>query len=184
MAQPSYVPIPEADQVRVAHRLKVPAWWTPERPADLRGPKRPNGRGFGKPGPDQGFALRVARSFEDRLHLSGAERTSDVVLGTALLATRRAGAAGRAPSAPDIRWALELWAFCDPHPPQDLLQARAAAFSSLAHDYVAQRDLVDRVPEEALNLTPEEVARRRDRWSDLTGTAVAPAGATGAAGHP
>jgi hypothetical protein len=171
MAQPSFVPIPEADQVRVAHQLEVPCRWAPSRPADLKGPARPSGRGFGKPGPDQGFALRVARSFADRLQLSAQERAQDVLLGASLLAVRRSGAMGRAPSAPDIRWAMELWALFDPHPPADLLAERVAAFSSLSHDYVAQRQLVDRVPEWVLRLTPEEVGRGRAEWRGLTGTA-------------
>ena len=34
------------------------------------------------------------------------------------------------------------------------------AFSSVAHDYVAQRELVDSVPEEILRLSPEGARAR------------------------
>lgn len=169
MTQPSFVPIRDTDEVRPAHRLQVPRQWAPRRPAELRGPARPMGRRFGKPGPDQGYALRVARTFEARLVLCEDEDIEDVLLGCALLAGRRAGAMGRAPGAPDVRWALELWGFLDPDPPSGLVAARVAAFASLSHDYVAQRQLVDQVPEGTLTLATEEVGARRADWRDLTG---------------
>ncbi|HXP33782.1 MAG TPA: hypothetical protein VN820_07165, partial [Acidimicrobiales bacterium] len=60
----------------------------------------------------------------------------------------------------DVQLALSLWGFLDEVAPE--LQARRrAAFSSVAHDYVAQRRLVDAIPEEILRLNPEEARTRR-----------------------
>jgi hypothetical protein len=60
----------------------------------------------------------------------------------------------------DVRFALNLWGFLD-QAPADLLAERRAAFSSIAHDYAAQRQLVDGVPEETLRLSPEEALAMR-----------------------
>ena len=169
MTQPSFVPIAEGDQVRPALRLQAPGHWTPSRPADLRPPGQPTGRGFGKPGPDQGFALHLARRFEERLRLAAGESAEDVVVGTALLATRRAGLAGRAPCAHDVNVALSLFGFLA-DAPADLVAERRMRFRSAAHEYTAQRRLVDSVPEEALRLSPERAASSTGEWRDHVGT--------------
>ncbi len=153
MTQPSFVPIAEADQVRPSLRLEVPGSWTTDRPAELRIPIRPAGPGMGTPGSDQGFALRLARRFEAKLRLAPDESPEDVIVGVALLAARRSGLLGRAPSVHDVRAALNLWGFLD-DAPADVVDARRRAFRSVAHDYVLQRALVDAVPAEALWPTP------------------------------
>jgi hypothetical protein len=153
MTQPSFVPIAEADQVRPSLRLEVPGSWTTDRPAELRIPVRPAGPSMGTPGSDQGFALRLARRFEEKLRLAPDESPEDVVVGVALLAARRSGLLGRAPSVHDVRAALNLWGFLD-DAPADVVDARRRAFRSVAHDYVLQRALVDAAPEEALRPAP------------------------------
>jgi len=155
MTQPTFVPIAEADQVRPARHMHVPGSWTTSRPAELVVPAVRRGRGVGTPGPDSGFALRLANRFAHDLKLAEGESEHDVLLGVALVASKRAALFGRAPCVYDVRFALNLWGFLDPVP-AELLAERRAAFSSLAHDYVAQRRLVDSVPEETLCLSPEE----------------------------
>jgi hypothetical protein len=155
MTQPTFVPIAEADQVRPARHMHVPGTWTTSRPAELVVPAVRRGRSIGTPGPDSGFALRLAKRFEHELKLTEGESTEDVVLGVALVASKRAALFGRAPSVYDVRFALNLWGFLDDVPPGRAAERRAA-FSSISHDYVAQRALVDSVPEEALRRTPEE----------------------------
>ncbi len=118
-------------------------------PSVLRGPS------VGTPGPDSGFALRLAKRFEHELKLGTGESEHDVLLGAALVAAKRAALFGRAPCIYDVRFALGLWGFLDDASPE-LRSARRAAFSSLSHDYVAQRQLVDSIPEETLRLSPEE----------------------------
>jgi hypothetical protein len=171
MTQPSFVPITEADQVRPALRLEDPRPWVADRPAELRLPVRPGGRNLGTPGPDQGYALRLARRFADRLQLGPGEAEDDVIVGTALLASRRAALFGRAPTVHDVATALALFGFLDDNPPQGLLEVRRLAFSSAGRDYSVQRDLVDRVPEAVIRLSSADVNERRDDWESLVGAA-------------
>jgi hypothetical protein len=160
MTQPTFVPIAEADQVRPARHLHVPGPWMPTRPAELRTPRRQPRPAEGTPGPDSGFALRLAHRFEHDLKLGEGESVHDVVLGVALIASKRAALYGRAPSVYDVRHALNLWCFLDEDVPPELRQARRAAFSALSHDYVAQRELVDAVPDDVLRLSPDEARGR------------------------
>jgi hypothetical protein len=156
MTQPTFVPIAEADQVRPARHLHVPGPWTTSRPAEAAGPAVPRGKAMGTPGPDSGFALRLAKRFEEELKLGEGESAHDVLLGVALVASKRAALFGRAPSVYDVRFALNLWGFLD-DAPADLRAARRALFSGVSHDYVVQRAVVDSVPEETLRLTPDDV---------------------------
>jgi hypothetical protein len=155
MTQPTFVPIAEADQVRPARHLHVPGTWTTTRPAELAVPAVRRGRAVGTPGPDSGFALRLAKRFEHQLRLGEGESAHDVELGVALVASKRAALFGRAPSVYDVQFALDLWRFLEEIPPERQA-ARRAAFSGLFHDYAVQRALVDSVPEETFRLSPEE----------------------------
>jgi hypothetical protein len=155
MTQPTFVPIAEADQVRPAMHMDVPGPWTTSRPAELVVPAVTRGRTTGTPGPDAGFALRLAKRFEHELRLQDGESEHDVELGVALVGAKRAALFGRAPCVYDVRFALNLWGFLD-DVPAGIAATRRAAFSSISHDYVAQRALVDSVPDETLRLSPEE----------------------------
>jgi len=163
MTQPTFVPIAEADQVRPARHLHVPGSWTASRPAEAEGPVQARGRSIGTPGPDQGFALRLARRFEHEVELGEGESVHDVLHGVALIGAKRAALFGRAPSIYDVQFALRLWDLLD-DAPTGLREQRRAAFSGVSHDYVAQRRLVDSVPEEVLRLGPEDA---RGRGGDL-----------------
>jgi hypothetical protein len=160
MTQPTFVPITEADQVRPARHLHVPEAWTTNRPAELKTPTAPRGRSVGTPGPDAGFALRLSQRFAHDLKLKEGEHEHDVLLGCALIAARRAALFGRGPSIYDLQVALGLWGFLVDDASEGLLAARRQAFSSVAHDYVAQRRLVDAIPEASLRQTPAEVQAR------------------------
>lgn len=158
MTQPSFVPIAEADQVRPSLRLEPPRMWVADRPAELRFPVRSGGLNRGTPGPDQGYALRLARRAEGQLHLVAGESAEDVIVGIALLAARRSALFGRAPTVFDIQTALALWGFLDEQPADELVAARRRVFSGVAHDYSAQRALVDLVPEDVIRLRAEDIA--------------------------
>jgi hypothetical protein len=125
---------------------------------------------MGTPGSDQGFALKLARRFADRLRLSGDESIDDVLIGAALVASRRAGLVGRAPSVHDLAAALSLWGFLDEAPP-GLVAVRRRAFRAASHDYEVQRALVDSVPQTSLRLAPAEIERRvrAGEWPQLVG---------------
>jgi hypothetical protein len=166
VTQPSFVPIVEADQVRSAYRLSVPSIWTQSRPSELRGATQPAGLQLGSPGPDQGFALKLARRFEDRLVLAGGEMIEDAVAGCTVVALRRCARFGRAPAVYDLAFAFTLWGFLGGAPP-DLVGFRGPLFRSAAHDYKSQRAIADCVAEETLRLTPEAVAERIGTWREL-----------------
>ena len=161
MTQPTFVPITAADQVRPALSLSVPAAWTADRPGDRHTPGLPTGRGHGTPGPDQGFALSLARRFEDKLHLEPEEEREDVLLGSALVASRRAGLFGRAPCIYDLQYVMGLFGFTDAEVPPAVLATRRGLFRAVAHSYVAQRALVDAVPTEALQLGADRTIEAR-----------------------
>lgn len=168
MTQPAFVPIGQADQVRSALRLQVPAPWAADRPAETRPGPPPHGRSFGNPGPDQGYALRLARRLAPSLILDG-ESLDDVLAGLALLGARRAGLFGRAPAVHDLHLAAWLWQFTTDEVEADLLAARRHAFGGVAHDYTALRTLVNSVPESTLRLSPEQVrSRAPTEWRALT----------------
>jgi hypothetical protein len=132
VTQPSFVPIVEADQVRPAYQLRVPNIWTQSRPAELRGATQPTGHQLGSPGPDQGFALKLARRFEDRLVLGPGESSEDAIIGCTAVAMRRCARFGRAPVVHDLTFGFTLWGFLG-GAPADLIEARGPLFRSAAH---------------------------------------------------
>lgn len=166
MTQPSFVPVVEADQVRRAYQLHVPSIWTASRPSELRGTRAPSGTFLGTPGPDQGFALKLARRFEDRLVLAPGEHVEDAVSGCTAVAMRRSAGYGRAPVVHDLTLAFTLWGFLE-GAPADLVEAREPLFRAASHHYQVQRTIADCVPEPTLRMTPEEVAERLGEWRTL-----------------
>jgi len=163
MAQPEYVPVAVADRVRPAERLPVPHSWHQDRPAELLRPDRPTGPRFGTPGPDQGYALKLAHRFEDRLRLAPGESAEDAEAGCVAVALCRAALFGRAPVVYDLEHAFTLWGFLG-EAPADLVEHRRPLFSAAAHHYEAKREIADRVPEATLRLTPAQVRESLAGW--------------------
>lgn len=170
MTQPSYVPIVESDQVRSAYRLGTPADWRATRPADLTQAEHPKGRNLGVPGPDQGYALLLAeRLFADRVETAEGESVEDALAGATAVATARAALFGRAPVAKDIELALTVFGYRG-GAPDDLVAFRRPLFQGAAHHYDTVRELVNRVPEATLRMTPEAVRSRLADWRQLVDT--------------
>jgi hypothetical protein len=144
----------------------------PDRPADIIG-FQPEGPRLGFQGPDQGCALKIAKTFADKVHLQQGERFDDVVGGTLGIALRRASEYSRAPVVHDLTIAFTIWGFLDPSAPAELLAVRLPLFAglgNLAHHYEQARALVDQVPDATLRMTPAQVAAEYPgRWRDLTG---------------
>src|SRR4051794_41091247 len=82
---------------RLKEPIPPPGHWKADRPADLRPGGQPHGAKFGSPGPDQGYALTLARRYEARLVLADGEHKEDVVAGCLGVATKRSSLFGRAP---------------------------------------------------------------------------------------
>ncbi|MGH9227054.1 MAG: hypothetical protein ACRD2W_25490 [Acidimicrobiales bacterium] len=169
MAAPEYVPPSYADQPRASLPLPPNRRWTANRPGDFRG-AQPLGRGLGSPGPDQGYAYRLARLFEDNLSLTEGEH-KDVVAGAVAVALGRASLFGRAPVRDDLALAFSLFGFLDDNVPEDLVEWRKRVFRGAHHDYWEQRQIVDLIPELTLRMKPDEVRSRLSEWKTLVGAA-------------
>jgi hypothetical protein len=167
MAQPEFVPTLPSEQIRVSERLPVPDSWRADRPAEVvvHG-GQPLGKRFGVIGPDQGYALKLAHFFEDKLVLTDGEHKADVVAGCVAVATKRAGVLGRAPVIYDLEVGFAVWAYLT-QAPAELVAYRKPLFAESAHHYERQRAIADQVPESTLRLSPAEV--RAADWKSLLG---------------
>ena len=77
MAAPQFAPVSPVDDARVYRSPDiVPPSWKPDRPGDLVG-FQPEGARLGYQGPDQGFAIKIANGFRDRLQLQPGEHMAD-----------------------------------------------------------------------------------------------------------
>jgi hypothetical protein len=158
VAAPQYVPSTIAEQPRRGLDLPPPSRWLSDRPGDL-GPAQPVGEQLGRPGPDQGYALRLARHFTDKLVVSPPERAEDTVAGCVAVATARSALFGRAPIVHDLDIAFRIWGFLG-DAPDELVELRRPLFEGAVHGYSERRAIVDHVPEETLRLSHGQVASR------------------------
>ena len=85
---------------------------------------------LGSAGPDQGYALRLARLMSDQLRLLPGEHLEDVIAGGIEIAMKRAARFGRAPVRADAELAFTLWGFLG-DPPDDELVARGHGITDL-----------------------------------------------------
>jgi hypothetical protein len=150
----------------------VPPSWDPDRPGMVEG-LQPVGARLGAQGPDQGYALTIARRLVPSLHIRLSEREPDVIQGCLGIALRRASLFSRAPVVHDLRIAFTIWGYFDPEPPVELLAVRERLFEGVGntnHHYAAGRRIADLVPESTLRMTPQQVqAAYPGQWRSLTG---------------
>jgi hypothetical protein len=173
MAAPKFAPVSPVDDARGYDSPDVvPGAWTPTRPGDLDG-FQPEGERLGYQGPDQGYALKLANGFRDRLALQPGERADDALRGCLGIALRRASMFSRAPVVHDLTIAFTVWGYLDEQPPAELAALRARLFegvSNTLHHYDEARAIVDMMPESTLRMTPAQVdAAYPERWKDLVG---------------
>lgn len=173
MAAPKFAPVTPADHAR-AYRSPdhVPDPWVADRPGDIRG-FQPEGDRLGHQGPDQGFGLKIANAFRDRIHTAPGETVDDAVAGCLGIALRRASMFSRAPVVHDFTIAFTIWGFLEADAPAELVALRREAFEGVAntvHHYDDARRLVDRIPVATLRMTPQQVsAAYPGRWRELVG---------------
>jgi hypothetical protein len=160
MAAPEYVPKRKDEKPR---SYESPPWraepWLAERPAELHGPQ-PKGPRLGYQGPDQGYALKLARRFEGKLVLTPGEEEADAIAGCVAIATKRASLLGRAPVIHDLTVAFTIWGFLEEADPE-LVRLRKRYFEGIAqpHHYSERRRVADVVPASTLLLPPDELRR-------------------------
>jgi hypothetical protein len=150
----------------------VPTAWSPERPGVVEG-LQPAGPRLGAQGPDQGFALTIARRLAPKVRLQAGERIDDAIRGCVLIALRRASLFSRAPIVHDVTLAFTIWGYFDEQPPADLVARRTELFEGVGnvlHHYAEGRRIADLVPESTLRMTPEAAAAASPAsWQALTG---------------
>jgi len=173
MAAPKFAPVSPVEDPRVySSPGVVPGSWKPDRPADLTG-FQPEGNRLGYQGPDQGYGLKLANGFRDRLHLQPSESAADAIQGCLGIGLRRASMFGRAPVVHDFTIAYTIWGFLDANAPTELKAERLRLFegvSNTLHHYEEARILADTVPEATLRMTPAQVgAAYPGRWKELLG---------------
>ncbi|HEX7096279.1 MAG TPA: hypothetical protein VF183_10380 [Acidimicrobiales bacterium] len=173
MAAPEFVPVRPGPRDKA---YESPPWrlgpWVPDRPAEVVDDLRqPSGPEFGVQGPDQGYALALARRFHGKLRLAAHEDEEDVIQGCVAVALRRASMYGRAPVIHDLRLAFALFGYLDDEPDPELVTYRRPLFEGLSHPhhYFELRRLANGIPEETLRLTPEQLLARRNEWRRLLG---------------
>lgn len=161
MAAPEHVPTKPNQDVRTyGSPPRRPDSWRADRPADFADDHRqPVGDLLGSPGPDQGYALRLARLLEPELHLTEGEHAKDALAGIVAIGLKRASVLGRAPVIHDLRIAATLFGYLDAAPDPDLVALRRELFEELSHfhHYMELRALVDMVHPAVLRQTPAQV---------------------------
>ena len=159
MAAPEFVPVKPLADVRVYESppRRVDQWHA-DRPGDLEG-RQPVGDGLGVPGPDQGYALKLADEVFRPLLKTGAVHAADAIAGCLGIALKRASLFGRAPTAHDLRAAFAMWGFLDDAPPKELVTLRESWFAEVAnpHHYQEGRRIVDAVTEDVLRRSHTDI---------------------------
>jgi hypothetical protein len=172
MAAPKSAPAGVRESHYYSSPAVVPPAWDPDRPGAVDG-LQPVGPRLGAQGPDQGFALTIARRLAPKLHLQDRERLDDTTRGCVGIALRRASLFSRAPVVHDVTLAFVIWGFFDADPPGDLIRRRRELFEGVGnvnHHYAEGRAIADLVPEATLRLTPGQAAAAYPaRWHELTG---------------
>jgi hypothetical protein len=169
MAQPEYVPA--GPKTRASERLPTPLAWKADRPGEIvHQGGQPTGDRFGTAGPDQGYALKLARRWEDKVVLTPGEPWADVTTGCVAVALKRATVFSRAPVTYDVEAALAVFGYLT-NAGTELVAFRKPLFEGCAHHYNQVRDIADQVPESTLRLTPDEVKSRvaAGGWKALLG---------------
>lgn len=116
MGQEPNIQLHLEDLPRAASQPGPARRWRPRRPGDLNAPGQvPSGPGFGTPGPDTGYALRLLADLP--LVLGRDERRADAEGILAVLMGARASRFGRAPIAEDAEVAMMILGFPAPGAP-------------------------------------------------------------------
>jgi hypothetical protein len=178
MAAPEHVPVDRNQPVRAYESPpRRPEPWLSDRPGEVVHDGQPRGEQLGHQGPDQGYALRLARQFQGKLNLTSGEHEKDALAGAVAVALKRASLFGRAPVIHDLTVALTVWGFLDAEPANELVDLRKGLFEEVSHPhhYTGLRHLVSLVPAATLRLVPGYLAEaHRADWRGLLGELPAP----------
>ncbi len=164
--EPNYEIAP-ADRPRPTPEPAPARRWRPNRPGDLHAPSQvPWGGAFGTPGPDTGYALKLAS--EAVIEIEAGESRENVESLLVLIMSARASLFGKAPSFNDLRFGLLL---LGAHPadqgppaaPARLAEHRQHWAPRVANDRAAARRLASLLSPPLLRLSVAELQDRLAR---------------------
>jgi hypothetical protein len=138
--------------------------WTASRPGDLHAPSEvPWGGAFGTPGPDTGYALKLASAAS--YDLDPGESRHNVEAALVLVMGARASLSGKAPSIEDLNFALLLLGLDPRQEIPDAVAVRLAAARKhwaprVAHSKGESRGFVTLLSSQLLRLSPGDLRHR------------------------
>jgi hypothetical protein len=164
MGQEPKIEITATDAPRPVAEPAPARRWKASRPGDLHRPDDvPWGGGFGTPGPDAGYALKLAAEAPYQLDEGESRHNVDATL--VVIMSARASLTGKAPSADDLSFAL-LMLGLDPReevPDSVTLQlvaGRKRWAPLVAHRKAAARELAGHLAPQLLALAPADLRHR------------------------
>lgn len=159
VTQPDYVPVAVGSRLRETDELATPQSWITDRPAELSamtGSAVEQGKFLGTPGPDSGYALKLARIAIEKIGAGHTEHTGDMVVVISAVAIKRAALYSRAPVIHDVNFAMRLFGYVG-EIPSDLKSVRHSLIAGAAHDYFKVRHITETIPVSVLELDLAEV---------------------------
>ncbi len=143
--------------------------WTPRRAGDLRS-GQPSGMLLGTPGPNIGFAVKLARERADTMRLGRHEALGDAIAVVAEVAMRRAATVPRAPVVHDVDFAVRLLGYDSES--AVAFEWRKAVVDGAAESWSRRRTVVDAVPKRLLRATMTELDEHLDEFRQALQAAV------------
>ncbi len=169
MSQPQNVPVSPVATPHYESPPRRDREWNADRPGDVFATGQPEGDLIGSQGPDQGFAIRLAKQLQDELTLTKGEHAEDVVAGCVAVALKRASAFGRAPTVHDVRCAHAVFGFDNPNADPALVKLRSELFEEVhhPHHYAERRAIADAVPTDFLRRPHQKVIADAADWQSV-----------------
>ena len=155
MAQQPNIELRDSDLPRPEAGPNPERRWTPDRPGDIAGTGVPWGGAFGTPGPDAGYAIKLAAGRE--LNLTDHERRADANVALAAVAAARASLASRGPTMVDVDAAIVILGY---DTDSELGAVRAAAIAGAAHHPQRIRRIVAGIPIDVIEDSADDLRTR------------------------
>lgn len=142
--------------------LPPPDAWVPDRPGEI-GPDEPEGRLFGRPGPNIGYALTLVQRQHGAWKIGEHEHLEDADAVVSEIAMKRAASFGRAPVKADVDVAVALLGY-DGSGDARWVERRTRLVHGADHGYATRRGVVDAVPDTVVRASIAEATARAAEW--------------------
>jgi hypothetical protein len=155
MAQQPNIELRSFDRPRDEGRPNPELRWVPDRPGEFTGSGVPWGGAFGMPGPDAGYALKLAAGRS--LILADNEHRADANAVVAAVAAARASLSRRGPTKPDVDAAIVILGY---DRESDFGPIRSATIAGSAHHPQRIRRLIAGIPVDVIEDNAENLIKR------------------------